>query len=156
MRMGQAAESGFVAAEAKCGVPPLRFAPVGMTVVGGFPAPVGDDGGWRVSGSGRDDGGWGEEAYMRPLGFDVVAGAAALDHVAGDGEGRAAEADDAELVSIGTGRGEVGGDDFDARATYINSSVRSVRRALAWAAVRMGARMRGPSSATNSKSRPMG
>ena len=47
------------------------------------------------------------------LGFDVVARAAALDHVAGEGEGRAAEADDAELVAFCTGRSEVGGDLFD-------------------------------------------
>src|SRR5580704_4076402 len=53
------------------------------------------------------------------LGFDVVAGAAAFDHVAGEREGRAAETDDAELVGRGVGGfgagagGEVGGDFFD-------------------------------------------
>ncbi len=47
------------------------------------------------------------------LGFDVVARAAALDHVAGERERRAAEADDAELVGVGCALGpgvEVGGD----------------------------------------------
>ena len=41
------------------------------------------------------------------LGFDVVARAAAFDHVAGEGEGRAAEADDAEAVAVGA-RGRSG------------------------------------------------
>ena len=35
------------------------------------------------------------------FGFDVVARAAAFDHVAGEGEGRAAEADDAKAVAVG-------------------------------------------------------
>src|SRR5579875_1830678 len=39
------------------------------------------------------------------LGFDVVARGAAFDHVAGEGEGRADEADDAELVACGIGLG---------------------------------------------------
>jgi hypothetical protein len=47
------------------------------------------------------------------LGFDVVARAAALDHVAGEGEGCAAEADDAKAVAIRAGCGEVRGDLFD-------------------------------------------
>ena len=47
------------------------------------------------------------------LGFDVVAGAAAFDHVAGEGEGCSAEADDAEAVAVGAGLGEVGGYFFD-------------------------------------------
>ena len=47
------------------------------------------------------------------FGLDVVAGGAAFDHVAGEGEGCAAEADDAELVAVGTGGGEVGGYFFD-------------------------------------------
>ena len=41
--------------------------------------------------------GWGAGVH-EALGLDVVAGAAALDHVAGEGEGRSAEADDAELI----------------------------------------------------------
>ena len=45
--------------------------------------------------------------------FDVVARAAAFDHVAGEGEGCAAEADDAECVAVGAGRGEVFLDAFD-------------------------------------------
>ena len=46
-------------------------------------------------------------AIHEGLGVDVVARAAALDHVAGEGEGRSAEADDAEAIF------EVGDDALD-------------------------------------------
>ncbi len=43
------------------------------------------------------------------LGFDVVAGASAFNHVAGEGKRSAAKADDAEAVAVGAGSVEVGG-----------------------------------------------
>ena len=45
--------------------------------------------------------------------FDVVSRAGAFDHVAGEGERGAAEADDAELVAVWSWCGEVFGDFFD-------------------------------------------
>jgi hypothetical protein len=47
------------------------------------------------------------------LGFDVVARTAAFDHVAGEGEGSATEADDAEAVAVRARSGEVRGNLFD-------------------------------------------
>ena len=62
-----------------------------------------------IFGGGRELSGGVHEA----LGFNVVFAAAAFNHVAGEGEGGADEADDAELVSVGAGWGEVFGYELD-------------------------------------------